>query len=75
MNTCINCRHCKVVHFSDMPVGEMYCKCSKDYVDYVTGKIHYKRCETVRQNRAVCDYWEQNGIKGFFQRLFRKSGT
>ena len=75
MNTCNDCRHCKVAHFPDIPVGEMYCKCSEDYVDYVTGKVHYRRCVTVRQNRAVCGCWEQGGIKGFFQRLFRRSGT
>ena len=73
MNTCINCRHCKVVHFPDISVGEMYCKYSKDYVDYVTGQVHHRRCVAARQNIAVCDCWEQGGIKGFFQRLFRRS--
>ena len=73
MNTCINCKHCKIEYFPDIPVGEIYCKCFKDSIDYCTGQVYYKRCRIVRQDRAVCDYWEQGGIKGFFQRLFRRN--
>lgn len=67
-NTCNNCRYCKII--SSFP--DIYCKRIIDTVNYVTGEIQYKECATLRRNSPVCTCWEQGGIKGFFQRLFKK---
>lgn len=72
MNTCINCRYCKITSFPNISACEMYCKYHKPDVDYVTGQVSYKHCRSIRYNREVCPNWEQGGIKGFFQRLFKK---
>ena len=37
-----------------------------------TGDIFYKSCKEVRGRKKNCPEWEQGGVKGFFQRLFKK---
>lgn len=72
MNTCKNCRYVK---FWDVP-NESYTQiaCKKvSTIDYITGAELYALCSSVRHaDNPDCPNWEQGGIRGFFQRLFKK---
>lgn len=72
MNICRDCRHCKVVPYPDLPVAAIYCK-RVFIIDYITGFVAYAECGSIRQHdNPHCPNWEQGGIKGFFQRLFKR---
>jgi hypothetical protein len=75
METCRNCRYSKLVSTLDPQVAEILCK--REYlIDYVSGCITYAKCESVRDpNCPDCPNWERGGIKGFFQRLYKRFRT
>lgn len=75
METCRNCRYSIVVDMSYIPCAEMRCK--REYlINYVDGHITYALCKSVRDpNCPDCPNWERGGIKGFFQRLYKRFRT
>ena len=71
MNTCKNCRHLIIDSYPDIPVADTYCA-KHFWIVYHTGDTFYKTCKEVRGKKKHCNEWEQGGIKGVFQRLFKK---
>lgn len=70
-NFCMTCRHRIIESGPEAGFAEMYCK--KHYwISHIARDTFYKRCEEIRGRKKFCKEWEQGGIKGFFQRLFKK---
>lgn len=75
MKTCRNCRYSKLVGMSCIPCVDIFCK-RECFINYVSGHITYAKCASVRDpNCPDCPNWERGGIKGFFQRLYKRFRT
>lgn len=69
-NSCNNCRWLNIISSEYAGVGYFECKAKYKMNPYY-GKTRCT-CEEVRLDKAYCPLWEQGGIKGWFNRHFKK---
>ena len=68
---CTSCRHCKKTFVPDTPACHMECTYFTSDPDPIDGHVTLGKCRELRKPCQPCSAWEQGGLKGFIQRLFK----